>query len=92
MGFTETQAEQICECVCKARGGSATKQCLSTLTVLFMLGLNPSSVVKVLTKCPALYTIKESLLQERIGNLRKLDLVEGELVSVHLVSLFVQPC
>ncbi|XP_019733251.1 transcription termination factor 4, mitochondrial [Hippocampus comes] len=93
MGFTQTQAEQIFEFACKTSGGSATKHCLSTLTVLFMLGLNPSSVMKVLTKCPILYTIKESLLQERISNLRKLGLVEGSLqrVVVHYPAILTLP-
>jgi len=56
------------------------RHALSTLTALFVLGLNPSSVLKVLEKCPELYTINESQLQQRIGNLRKLGLVEGELM------------
>ena len=80
MGFTDTQAEQIYESVSKARGGSAAKHALSSLTALFVLGLNPSSVLKILEKCPELYTVKESQLQQRIGNLRKLGLVEGEIM------------
>lgn len=78
MGFTETQAEHVYDAVSRVRGGSAAKHALSTLTALFVLGLNPSSVLKVLEKCPELYTVKESQLQQRIGNLRKLGLVEGE--------------
>lgn len=77
MGFTETQSEHVHETVSRVRGGSAAKSALSTLSALFVLGLNPSSVLKVLEKCPDLYTVKESLLQQRIGNLRKLGLVEG---------------
>ena len=84
MGFTDPQAEQIYQTVSKLRGGSAAKHALSTLTVLFVLGLNPSTVLKLLEKCPELYTVKESLLQQRIGNMRKLGLVEGE--SVMLVQ------
>lgn len=79
MGFTETQAEHVYDTVSKIKGGSAAKHALSTLTALFVLGLNPSSVLKVLEKCPALYTVKEAQLQQRIGNLRKLGLIEGEL-------------
>lgn len=79
MGFTETQAEHVYDAVSKIKGGSAAKHALSSLTALFVLGLNPSSVLKVLEKCPALYTVKESQLQQRVGNLRKLGLIEGEL-------------
>ncbi|XP_028284055.1 transcription termination factor 4, mitochondrial [Parambassis ranga] len=78
MGFTATQAEQLYEAVSSIRGRAA-KHALSTLTVLFVLGLNPTSMMKVLEKCPELYTIKETQLQERINNLRKLGLVEGSL-------------
>lgn len=78
MGFTETQAEHVCAVVSEFRG-STTKHALSTLTALFVLGLNASSVLKVLEKCPELYTVKESQLQQRISNLRKLGFVEGEM-------------
>ncbi|XP_061654380.1 transcription termination factor 4, mitochondrial [Phyllopteryx taeniolatus] len=93
MGFTHSQAEDIYESVCKARGGSAAKHCLSTLTLLFMLGLNPSSVMKLLTKCPDLYTVKESLLQQRISSLRKLGLVEGSLqrLVAHYPAILTVP-
>ena len=80
MGFTDCQAGRIFEAVSSLRGGSVAKHVLSTLTVLFVLGLNPSSVLKLLDKCPELYTVKETLLQQRISNLRKLGLVEGEIV------------
>ncbi|CAK6969508.1 transcription termination factor 4%2C mitochondrial [Scomber scombrus] len=79
MGFTDIQAEQIYDSVSKARGGSTAKHVLSTLTALFSMGLNPSSVLKLLEKCPELYTVKEPQLQQRIDNLRKLGLVEGSL-------------
>uniref|UniRef100_A0AAQ4QKV6 Mitochondrial transcription termination factor 4 n=1 Tax=Gasterosteus aculeatus aculeatus TaxID=481459 RepID=A0AAQ4QKV6_GASAC len=89
MGFTDSQAQRIYEDTSKLRGGSAAcKHALSTLTALFVLGLNPSSVLKLLEKCPELYTVRESLLQQRIGNLRKLGLVEGSLQRV--VSHFPQ--
>lgn len=77
MGFTDTQAEQLHDTVSKLRGGSAAKHVLSTLTALFALGLNPSSVLKLLDKCPELYSVKEPQLQQRIDNLRKLGLGEG---------------
>ncbi|XP_068594329.1 transcription termination factor 4, mitochondrial [Cebidichthys violaceus] len=82
MGFTDSQAEQIHEATSKLRGGSAAHHALSTLTALFVLGLNPSSVLKLLEKCPELYTVKDSQLQQRIGNMRKLGLVEGSLQRV----------
>lgn len=80
MGFTDTQAEQIYDSVSKIRGGFVAKHALSSLTALFVMGLNPSSVLKLLKKCPELYTVKESQLQQRIDNLRKLGLVEGEVI------------
>lgn len=80
MGFTDIQAELMWESVLKVRGGSVTKHALSTLTALFGLGLNTSSVLKLLQKCPELSTIKESQLQQRIGNLRKVGFVEGEII------------
>lgn len=84
MGFTDIQAEQIWESVLKVRGGSVAKHAQSTLAALFSLGLNSSSVLKLLQKCPELYTIKESQLGQRVGNLRKVGLVEGELIVVQL--------
>ncbi|XP_068455610.1 transcription termination factor 4, mitochondrial isoform X2 [Clinocottus analis] len=88
MGFTDSQAEQIYEATSKLRGGSAATQALTTLTTLFVLGLNSSSVLKLLEKCPEVYTIKESQLQQRIDNMRKLGLVEGSLQRV--VSYYPQ--
>ncbi|KAI9522285.1 hypothetical protein NQZ68_037765 [Dissostichus eleginoides] len=88
MGFTDSQAEQIYDASSKLRRTSASKHALSTLTAMFVLGLNPSSVLKILEKCPELYTINELQLQQRIGNMRKLGLVEGSLQRV--VSHFPQ--
>lgn len=85
MGFTDIQAEEIYQTVSNVRGGSVAKHALSTLTALFVLGLNPSSVLKLLQKCPELYTVKESQLQQRIDNLRKVGLGEGEII------IFVHP-
>ncbi|KAM4605627.1 transcription termination factor 4, mitochondrial [Polymixia lowei] len=82
MGFTDTQAEQVYEAVSKVRGRGVAEQTLSTLAALFVLGLNPSSVLKVLEKCPELYHIKDSQIHQRIGNLRKLGFVEGSLQRV----------
>lgn len=86
MGFTETQAGQIYEAISSVRGGSAAKHALSTLAALFVLGLNSSSVQKVLNKCPELYFVKDTQLQQRISNLRKLGLVEGEIVTITWVE------
>uniref|UniRef100_A0A8C2X0D2 Mitochondrial transcription termination factor 4 n=2 Tax=Cyclopterus lumpus TaxID=8103 RepID=A0A8C2X0D2_CYCLU len=88
MGFTDSQSEQIYEATSNLRGGSAARHALSTLTALFVLGLNPSTVLRLLEKCPELYTINESQLQQRIGNMRKLGLVEGSLQRV--VSYYPQ--
>lgn len=86
MGFTESQAEQICAVVSKFRG-SNPEHALSTLTALFVLGLNTVSLLKVLDKCPELYTVKEAQLQQRITNLRKLGFGEGEIkISVDFVD------
>ncbi|XP_061776144.1 transcription termination factor 4, mitochondrial isoform X1 [Nerophis ophidion] len=90
MGFTVSQAEEIYESVTNP---ATAKHCSSTLTALFVLGLNPSSVVKLLSKCPELYTTKESLLQQRISNLRKLGLREGSLqrVVAHYPAILTVP-
>lgn len=79
MGFTISQAECIYETTGKNKGGTTAKYTLSTLSALIVLGLNPSSVLKLIEKCPELYTVKESQLLQRIGNLRKLGLVEGKI-------------
>lgn len=81
MGFTDSQAGQLYDSLSTV-GRGAAKHVLPTLTALFVLGLNPSRVHKVLEKCPELYTIKETLLQQRINNLRKIGLVEGKVLPV----------
>lgn len=93
MGFTDTQAEQLYEAVSNVRGGSKARHALSTLTALFVLGLNPSSVEKLLQKCPELCTVKETQLQQRIGNLRKMGFVEGSLqrVVAHYPQILTVP-
>uniref|UniRef100_A0A3Q0R885 Mitochondrial transcription termination factor 4 n=1 Tax=Amphilophus citrinellus TaxID=61819 RepID=A0A3Q0R885_AMPCI len=92
MGFTDSQAEQIYESLSSVGGGVA-KHVLPTLTALFVLGLNPSSAHKVLEKCPELYSVKETQLQQRISNLRKIGLVEGSLqrVVVHYPRILTVP-
>uniref|UniRef100_A0A3B1II46 Mitochondrial transcription termination factor 4 n=1 Tax=Astyanax mexicanus TaxID=7994 RepID=A0A3B1II46_ASTMX len=78
MGFSETQAEVVYEVAKKKR----CKHQVPILTSLFVLGFNPDSMLKVLEKCPDLYVVKESQLQQRIANLRKLGLLEGSLQRV----------
>ncbi|XP_007568019.1 transcription termination factor 4, mitochondrial [Poecilia formosa] len=79
MGFTEYQAEQLYDSVSRLKGGNAAKHVLSTLSVLFVLGFNPTTVHKLLDKCPELYKVKEMQLQQRISHLRQLGFVEGSL-------------
>lgn len=74
MGFSESQAEMVYEAANKHR----CRYDMPALTALFSLGLNPGSVLKVLEKCPELYSLKEAQLQQRVMNLRKLGLLEGE--------------
>ncbi|XP_038817859.1 transcription termination factor 4, mitochondrial [Salvelinus namaycush] len=81
MGFTDTQADQLLEAATKGRGGQSEYAC-STLMALFVLGLNPSSVLKVLEKCPELFYVKGTQLQQRMDNLRRLGLLEGSLQRV----------
>ncbi|CAB1317110.1 unnamed protein product [Coregonus sp. 'balchen'] len=49
---------------------------------LFVLGLNRSSVLKVLEKCPELFYVKGTQLQQCMDNLRRLGLIEGSLQRV----------
>uniref|UniRef100_A0A4W5KI75 Mitochondrial transcription termination factor 4 n=1 Tax=Hucho hucho TaxID=62062 RepID=A0A4W5KI75_9TELE len=81
MGFTDTQADQLLEAATKGRGGQS-EHASSTLMALFVLGLNPSSVLKVLEKCPELFYVKGTQLQQRMDNLRRLGLLEGSLQRV----------
>lgn len=78
MGFSETQAEKMHEGTLKSRG----KNIPSILTVLLVLGLNPSSILKIMQKCPEVYSLKGAEIQQRIDNLRKMGLVEGSLQRV----------
>ncbi|TSU88989.1 Transcription termination factor 4, mitochondrial [Bagarius yarrelli] len=78
MGFSESEAEMVYEAARKYRW----KHDVPALTVLFSLGLNPESVLKILEKCPELYSFKEAQLQQRVVNLRKVGLIEGSLQRV----------
>ncbi|KAG7457083.1 hypothetical protein MATL_G00242770 [Megalops atlanticus] len=93
LGFTESQAEQLARGTSDGRAGHAATQHLSTLSALVALGLNPSSVLKVVEKCPELLRVKEAQLQQRVDNLRKLGLVEGSLQRVvsHYPQLLTLP-
>uniref|UniRef100_A0A8C2GJU4 Mitochondrial transcription termination factor 4 n=1 Tax=Cyprinus carpio TaxID=7962 RepID=A0A8C2GJU4_CYPCA len=75
MGFSETQAKEMHEGATKSRG----KHVQSVLTALLLLGLNPSSILKIMQKCPEVYSLKGADLQQRIDHLRKMGLVEGSL-------------
>ncbi|XP_016419724.1 transcription termination factor 4, mitochondrial-like isoform X1 [Sinocyclocheilus rhinocerous] len=75
MGFSETQAKEMHEGATKSRG----KHVPSVLTALLLLGLNPSSILKIMQKCPEVYSLKGADLQQRIDHLRKMGLVEGSL-------------
>lgn len=77
LGFTETQAKQVYEGAAKTLGKRSVPQDTCTITALLALGLNSYSVVKVFDKCPALYTEKGGVVQQRIQNLWKLGVVEG---------------
>ncbi|KAJ8011572.1 hypothetical protein DPEC_G00059630 [Dallia pectoralis] len=81
MGFTDTQADQMLERANKD-GAGQSEHATSTLMVLFVLGLNPSTVLKVLEKCPELFCVKGTHLEQRIDNLRRLGLLEGSLQRV----------
>ncbi|XP_061587091.1 transcription termination factor 4, mitochondrial [Cololabis saira] len=93
MGFTDSQASQIHGAVSALRGASAAQQALSTLTVLFGTGLNPASVLKLLDKCPELFSVRDGQLQQRINNLRRLGLGEGSLqrMVVHYPKILTVP-
>ncbi|KAF4117681.1 transcription termination factor 4, mitochondrial [Onychostoma macrolepis] len=75
MGFSETQAKELHEGATKNRG----KHFPSVLTALLLLGLNPSTILKIMHKCPEVYSVKGADLQQRIDHLRKMGLVEGSL-------------
>ncbi|KAL0966482.1 hypothetical protein UPYG_G00295800 [Umbra pygmaea] len=81
MGFTDAQADQILEQANRSRG-SKIENAASMLMTLFVLGLNTSSVVKVLQKCPEVMYVNGTHLQQRIDNLRRLGLLEGSLQRV----------
>lgn len=90
MGFSESQAEVVYEAANKNR----CKHDVPALSVLFGLGLNPGTVVKILEKCPELYSLKEAQLQQRVVNLRKLGLLEGEpsvLLHFILTAFYLWP-
>ncbi|XP_073705212.1 transcription termination factor 4, mitochondrial [Garra rufa] len=75
MGFSENQAKEMHEGATKSRG----KHVPSVLTALLLLGLNPSSILKILQTCPEVYSLKGADMQQRIDHLRKMGLVEGSL-------------
>lgn len=86
MGFSETQAKEMHEGAMKSHG----KHFPSVLTALLLLGLNPSSILKIMQKCPEVYSLKGADLQQRIDHLRKMGLVEGD-ASCPLVNYNAVP-
>ncbi|XP_067308732.1 transcription termination factor 4, mitochondrial [Pseudorasbora parva] len=89
MGFSETQAEKMHEGATKSRG----KHVPSVLTALFLLGLNPSRILKIMQKCPEVYSLKAADLHQRLDHLRKMGLVEGSLQRMisHYPKVMVLP-
>ncbi|KAK7163564.1 hypothetical protein R3I93_007574 [Phoxinus phoxinus] len=89
IGFSETQAEEMHEGATKSRG----KHVPSVLTALLLLGLNPSSILKVMQKCPEVYSLKGADLKQRINHLRKMGLLEGSLQRMisHYPKIMVLP-
>ncbi|XP_015216589.2 transcription termination factor 4, mitochondrial [Lepisosteus oculatus] len=81
MGFTEAQATEVLEGPTGNRVGVAAKR-FAMLSTLVALGLNPSTILKILSKCPELYLVKGAQMQQRIDNLRRLGLLEGNLQRV----------
>ncbi|XP_041125604.1 transcription termination factor 4, mitochondrial isoform X2 [Polyodon spathula] len=91
LGFTEDQVIQLCEGTSSQMPPLST-QGLATLSTLTTLGLNPSSILRILEKCPELSRINGNQLQQRINSLRKLGLLEGSLQRVvahcpHILTL-----
>lgn len=74
----------------EAAGKNRCRHDVPALTVLLSLGLNPDSVLKILEKCPELYSLKEAQLQQRVTNLRKLGLPEGEFLFSVLFDFHVR--
>ncbi|XP_010892897.1 transcription termination factor 4, mitochondrial [Esox lucius] len=92
MGFTDTQADQMLEQATQGRAGQS-EHATSTLMVLFVLGFKPSNVLKVLEKCPELFCVKGTHLEQRMDNLRRLGLLEGGLqrVVIHYPQILTLP-
>ncbi|KAJ8274616.1 hypothetical protein COCON_G00092410 [Conger conger] len=92
MGFTEAEVEELARRSLSSCTDNAAQH-LSVLSALVALGLNPSSILNILDKCPELHRVKGGLLQQRVDNLRKLGLVEGSLQRVvkHLPQLLTLP-
>ncbi|XP_023674328.2 transcription termination factor 4, mitochondrial [Paramormyrops kingsleyae] len=82
LGFSEDQAELLLNGACNNRAGQTVALHLCGISHLVSLGLKSSSILKVLEKCPKLYRVKGTQMQQRIDNLRKLGLVEGSLQRV----------
>uniref|UniRef100_UPI00398E3A82 transcription termination factor 4, mitochondrial isoform X3 n=1 Tax=Pristiophorus japonicus TaxID=55135 RepID=UPI00398E3A82 len=81
LGFSQVQVKQLLT-LHPSIGVQPPQKSLPALSILTVLGLNPSSTIKVLVKCPELLGVKDHQLQSRIDNLRKHGLGEGSLQRV----------
>ncbi|XP_041033555.1 transcription termination factor 4, mitochondrial isoform X2 [Carcharodon carcharias] len=85
LGFSQVQVKQLLALNPRIAVQPPQKS-LPALYMLSLLGLNPSSTLKVLEKCPELFGAKDHQLQSRIDNLQKHGLGEGSLQRVLLQS------
>ncbi|XP_067897894.1 transcription termination factor 4, mitochondrial [Heterodontus francisci] len=81
LGFSQIQVKQLLALNPRIAVQPPQKN-LPALFMLNVLGLNPSSTIKILQKCPELFGVKDHQLQSRIDNLRKHGLGEGSLQRV----------
>ncbi|XP_067850914.1 transcription termination factor 4, mitochondrial [Heptranchias perlo] len=81
LGFSQVQVRQLLALNPRIAVQPSQKS-MPALCILNALGLNPSSIIKVLEKCPQLFGAKDHQLQPRIDNLRKHGLGEGSLQRV----------
>ncbi|XP_078065328.1 transcription termination factor 4, mitochondrial isoform X2 [Mustelus asterias] len=85
LGFSQVQMKQLLA-LNPSIAVQPPQKSLPTLYMLNLLGLNQTSIIKVLENCPELFGVKEHQLQSRIDNLQKHGLGEGSLQSVLLQS------
>uniref|UniRef100_A0A673YQ69 Mitochondrial transcription termination factor 4 n=1 Tax=Salmo trutta TaxID=8032 RepID=A0A673YQ69_SALTR len=76
MGFTDNQVDQLLEAATKRRGGQSEH---ASSIPMALMALFSSSVLE---KCPELFYVKGTQLQQRMDNMRRLGLLEGNLQRV----------